>query len=352
MSASNKIAITNVRVFDGSQLSQPTTVIIEGDHIGTDTSGATEIDAKGGTLLPGLIDAHVHITKPEQLTQLSRAGVTTALDMACWPPAHVDSMRNQKGVTDIRSAGTPLTAPGTLHSQLPNLPKDALVETEEQAVDFVSRRIAEGSDYIKVVADVPGPTQEVLNAAVAEAKKQGKLTVAHAARFEAVQMAQKAKVDFLTHVPIDKALTAANVQLMLEEDRPCIPTLAMEEKAIPILKRPGSDYAFSRDSVTTMHKAGVPILAGTDANASAFSPIRHGESLHREFELLIEAGMSTVDVLRSATILTAQRFGLHDRGVIEPGKRADLVLIAGDPIKDIKATRQIEKVWCGGIEVS
>ena len=96
----------------------------------------------------------------------------------------------------------------------------------------------------------------------------------------------------------------------------------------------------------------MPILAGTDANAGPgipFSP-RHGESLHEELELLIEAGLSTVEALRAATVLPAQYFGLHDRGVIEPGRRADLVLIDGDPIADIRATRQIRRVWCAGVE--
>ena len=96
----------------------------------------------------------------------------------------------------------------------------------------------------------------------------------------------------------------------------------------------------------------MPILAGTDANAGPgipFSP-RHGESLHEELELLIDAGLSTVEALRAATVLPARHFGLHDRGVIEPGRRADLVLIDGDPIADIRATRLIRRVWCAGVE--
>jgi imidazolonepropionase-like amidohydrolase len=80
-----------------------------------------------------------------------------------------------------------------------------------------------------------------------------------------------------------------------------------------------------------------------------FSP-RHGESLHDELELLIDAGLSTVAALRAATVLPAQHFGLHDRGVIEPGRRADLLLIDGDPIADIHATRKIRRVWCAGVE--
>ncbi len=79
--------------------------------------------------------------------------------------------------------------------------------------------------------------------------------------------------------------------------------------------------------------------------------ISHGSSLHHELELLVGAGLTTVDALRAATSRPARYFGLADRGVIEPGRRADLVLIDGDPLQDITATRSIRRVWCGGAEV-
>jgi imidazolonepropionase-like amidohydrolase len=106
-------------------------------------------------------------------------------------------------------------------------------------------------------------------------------------------------------------------------------------------------------SVTVMYRAGVPILAGTDANAEAGGPamISHGSSLHHELELLVEAGLTNVDALRAATSRPARYFGLPDRGVIEPGRRADLVLVDRDPLRDITATRSIRHVWCGGAEV-
>jgi imidazolonepropionase-like amidohydrolase len=103
-----------------------------------------------------------------------------------------------------------------------------------------------------------------------------------------------------------------------------------------------------------MYRAGVPILAGTDANAAAGVPaaIRHGVSLHHELELLVEAGLSPLDALRGATSRPAHYFGLADRGLIEPGRRADLVLIDGNPLQDITATRSIRRIWCGGSEVT
>ena len=76
----------------------------------------------------------------------------------------------------------------------------------------------------------------------------------------------------------------------------------------------------------------------------------HGESLHRELELLVDAGLSTLDALLAATALPARYFGLTDRGAIEPGLRADLILIEADPLADITGTRAISRIWCGGVE--
>jgi imidazolonepropionase-like amidohydrolase len=119
------------------------------------------------------------------------------------------------------------------------------------------------------------------------------------------------------------------------------------------LAPPGADYASATASVTALHKAGVPVLAGTDANDSPLIPggVPHGMSLHRELELLTGAGLSPVDALRAATVTPATVFGLADRGVIGPGKRADLVLLDGDPLADIRATRSIRRIWIGGIEI-
>ena len=73
-------------------------------------------------------------------------------------------------------------------------------------------------------------------------------------------------------------------------------------------------------------------------------------SLHDELELLVAAGLSTVEALRAVTVLPAKHFGLTDRGAIRPGLRADLVLLDGDPVADIRATRAICRVWCAGVD--
>lgn len=94
-----------------------------------------------------------------------------------------------------------------------------------------------------------------------------------------------------------------------------------------------------------LHEAGVPLLVGTDA--TPFAPLQ-GESLHRELELLTQAGLTNEQVLTAATSLNADHFGLTDRGRIKPGLQADLLLVDGDPTTDITATKAITDIWRRG----
>ncbi|MFY9767830.1 MAG: amidohydrolase family protein [Mycobacterium sp.] len=356
-----KTALTNVRVFDGTALSEPVTVVIDGGLIGTDPAGAEVIDGDGGVLLPGLIDAHIHLHCAETLEHLSAYGVTTALDMGTWPPAKVNPLRGQVGRTDIRSAGTPATRSGSTHSHIPGFPSAGLVDSPNAASQFVAERIDGGSDYIKIIADIPGPDQPTMNALVAAAHDRGARTVVHATTTPTFAMAVAAKADMITHVPIERALDASVITQMTAAGTVAIPTLTMMKGIVETLAKaaahngaapPPLGYEAARTTVAEMYRAGIPILAGTDANATPgvpFSP-RHGESLHQELELLVDAGLSTLDAIRAATSMPARYFGLDDRGVIAPGRRADLLLLGGDPLADIRATRNIQRVWCAGIE--
>jgi imidazolonepropionase-like amidohydrolase len=348
-----KTVLTNVRVFDGRRLVPGSSVVIGDSRIGTSPTGARIIDGAGGVLLPGLIDAHVHLDSPGRLPVLASYGVTTALDMAS-VPEQTAALRGQAGQTDIRSAGIPAIAPGSLHSHFPGVGEPGLINGPDEAKRFVADRIAEGSDYIKIVVGSPfaDHDQATIDALVAAAHEQGKLVVAHASTAASVAKAQAAGADILTHAPLDQTLGPAAVAQAAAAGRVVVPTLTMMEVIVTNIAPPGADYAHARASVRALHQAGVPILAGTDANDSPGTPagVPHGESLHRELELLVDAGLSTQEVLLAATALPARYFGLSDRGVIEPGKRADLVLIDGDPLADIRATRSIQRIWCGGIE--
>ena len=358
-----RTALLNVRVFDGRQLLPPATVVLDGDRIGADATGAEVIvEGAGAVLLPGLIDAHLHLDGRSALERLVRFGVTTALDMASAPPEFVDSLRGIRGLTDIRSAGTAALAPGSIHSHIPEIGERGLIGTASEAERFVTERFAEGSDYLKILIDLPGPSPDraTVDALVATAHRLGRLVVAHALSYEAAAVAQAAGADALTHTPLDRPLDRAGADRMAAAGRILIPTLVMMEDlahSVPLAMRaqwamPNASFDSARASVATAYRAGVPVLAGTDTNTDAEAPgsFTFGDSLHRELELLVDAGLSTIDALRAATVLPAQHFGLTDRGVVAPGRRADLVLVDGDPVHDIRAVRSISRVWCGGIE--
>jgi len=117
------------------------------------------------------------------------------------------------------------------------------------------------------------------------------------------------------------------------------------ERAFPVQPGAPASFAAVKASLAKLHAAGVRILAGTDAPNPGTT---HGASLHRELELLVQGGLSPLEALRAATSSTADAFGLEGRGRIAPGARADLVLVAGNPLEDITTTRAIERVWKAG----
>ncbi len=227
-SLAGKLAVRNVRVFDGTRLVPGATVVIDGGLIGTDPAGARVVDGHDGVLLPGLIDAHVHLDGPGRLAALASYGVTTALDMAS-VPEETALLRGQPGQTDIRSAGIPAIAPGSLHSHFPGVGQRGLIAGPDEAKRFVADRVAEGADYIKIVIGSPfaDHDQATIDALVAAAHDHGKLVVAHASSVASVAKAQAAGADILTHAPLDQALDPAAAAAAAAAGQVVVPTLTM-----------------------------------------------------------------------------------------------------------------------------
>lgn len=350
--SNHKIALSNIRVFDGREIGEPTTVVIDGSVIGTDPGGAEVIDGGGAVLVPGFIDAHVHLDAPDALDLLAAHGVTTALDMGAVQPELVAALREKAGAATVRSAGAPIVGAGSPHAQIPGIAAVAVIPGPEAAEAMVEQRIADGADYIKLMLEAPGgggPDATSAKAVVAAAHSRNLRVVAHATSLAAYAMALDCGVDVFTHIPLGPPVPAHDIERTLTGQHIVVPTLTMME-GIAEARGISAMFDGALASVGALHAAGVPVLAGTDANTTPGIPFHppHGPSLHHELELLVRAGLSTAEALNAATVVPARHFGLTDRGTIAPGMRADLVLLDGDPIADIRATRAIVRVWCGG----
>lgn len=395
-------AITGARVFDGEKALGERTVVLDGPKIrrigGDVPAGAEVVDGRGATLLPGLIDAHVH-SAPGSRALALRFGVTTELEMQGMNTReNRERVAEDDTVADIRSSGFAITPPGGHPSELmpegfrpggdlpPVMPLMPFSTTPEEAAAFVPRLLARGSDYIKFMIDdgsveghpgLPMLDQATLEAGVAEAKKYGALTVAHTLTLDATRMAAEAGVDGVVHVFMDRPHTEEIVDLVAAAGMFVVPCVCLDAS---MMGSTGSDLAddprvarhldgkweetlrasYDRypqgkledvlETVRALDAAGVDILAGTDASMAEtfFGGLAHGASLHRELRYLVAAGLTPEKALRAATATTARRFGLGDRGRIAEGLRADLVLVDGDPTADIDDTLNIRAVWRRG----
>ena len=370
--------ITNVRVFDGRRLGDATTVVVGDDGVicaGPSAQGesrAEVVDGEGGTLLPGLIDTHVHVDKVAQLEASVSWGVTTMLDMGNKDLANLATLKQRPGLPTVKSAGNPASAPGSVFVRKMGFSVSTTVSGPGDAARFVTERVAEGSDYIKILLEdpkVPGSKAlgtATVTALVTAAHRAGLRTVAHVVSAGTMTAAVRSGADIVTHTALTSGLDSEFAVLLAERPVISIPTLMMmqgvartiRKKFIirmlaPFVPAVRLDYSYAKSTVAAFHRAGAVILAGTDANDDLTAPyqIAHGESLHEELERLVDAGLTPVEALQGATSLAADAFGLDDRGAITVGRRADLLLIDGDPTRNISDTRNIRGVWVGGSRV-
>jgi imidazolonepropionase-like amidohydrolase len=356
--------LDNVRVFDGATVGAPTSVVIDDELIGAETTDGTRIDCTGHTILPGLIDAHVHLDSPANLEKAAHWGVTTMLDMGTQSLALIGELRRCVGGADIRSAIYPAAPPGATPTARMGYPASAAVDGPPDAARFVGDRAAEGADLIKIVLEdpkMPGsvPLDEATVRALVEAARAREFrTVAHAVTYDTFALALRAGVDIITHAPLDRPLDDRLANQIAEHSVPVVPTLIMMRSIIENLgaagrRPPGVDFANCLESVAALNRAGATILVGTDANDQdiTMAKVPHGEGVHTELALLLDAGLTPAQVLAGATTLSARRYGLDDRGRIEPGARADLLLVDGDPTADITKTSNITGVWIAGKRV-
>lgn len=241
MPTAPRTLITNITVFDGMRFIPDVSVLFDNETIiavGSDVEASDDcsvIDGRGQTLLPGLIDAHVHT--PSQLAFAERVlryavvfGVTTVIDLGA-EPSVVAGMKAKATVShevaDLLSAGVLATAPGghplELGGELPTLRRP------EEAASFVAARIAEGSDFLKIVLedgttygiDSPHLDYPVVEALTKAAHDAGLMVIAHAAEQAFARWAIQAGVDVLAHTVVDEP-PAADVVSALSSSRTAV----------------------------------------------------------------------------------------------------------------------------------
>lgn len=309
------------------------------------------VDLGGATILPGLIDAHVHLeiggAPADNALAILRAGFTTVVDLGATTHA-VIALRD-------RVAAGAVQGPRILAAGLWAGKKDGVCEFGGIGVgggpgDFRGRvrdNVTAGADLIKLCVSgwlAPAFQQPEayelddasLKAAVEEARAQQRLVVAHAISLGSVKASLAAGVNGLAHAAFVDEPTAAD---MKRQNMFMIPTLASL-----VADRTGPAAQALRHSVGIANRAGVRLAFGTDGGV-----LPHGENA-KEFGAMVAAGISPIDAIRAATIGAAGAFNLR-AGRLEPGFPADLVAVDGNPLQDLGILSRVVFVMRAGVVV-
>jgi imidazolonepropionase-like amidohydrolase len=333
------------------------------------TDEVTRIEAPGATVLPGLIDCHVHFALSGGPDWLSEVGQSYAL--ACWRAAEFARATLRAGFTSVRTLGGRdgmdtalrdaqrsgvLEAPRIVTANLAICMTGghgAWIGREADGPDEVRKAVREqlkaGADCIKLIATggvmTPGMdvgaqqlTEDELQAGVEEAHKAGRKVGSHAHGASGIHAAVRAGVDSIEH---GSFLMDETIELMKERGTSLSMTLC---SASGIASAPADsvpDWARAKaaraaeamhDSFARAARAGVRLVLGTDAG----TPYNFHGANARELALMVQYGADPITALRAATINGAQLLQLDDRvGSLEPGKQADLVLCEGDVVSDV-----------------
>jgi imidazolonepropionase-like amidohydrolase len=356
---------------------------------------ATKVDARGKTVLPGLWDMHAHFEQVEWGPIYLAAGATTVRDCGNefeFITAVRDAIQNGQGL------GPRLLLAGVVDGSSSFTIGVERVDTAEQAKMWVDRYHDAGFQQMKIYSSV---RIEELKAVAAEAHRLGMSVTGHVPEgittFEAVEAGQ----DQINHIQyivtmmvpppqeganradrmkaaadldLDSAQSQKAIAFLVEHGTVVDPTLALFEfetastakppatfepgvdkiapELAPIFKDvgPPSPLADVQEKMVAkllaitgaLHKAGVPIVAGTDQTIP-------GHSLHREIELYVQAGFTPMEAIQAATIVPARVMGLDKEvGTVEAGKRADVILVDGNPLESIRNIRNVKYVIANG----
>jgi enamidase len=395
------LTLTNVRLIDGTGRDpiEKVAVIIDDKRIkdvelvGSYPDKTNIIDLRGLTVMPGLIDCHLHLGGLTVDRPGKAIGKVSFTDMASffWDYlrnyAHRRRLAIENGVTTIRSAGDhyphiirlrdkitngklvgprifapgpTITAPGghpasTIYKGNRYIIENAVrqIADAKSAREEVKRLVEGGVDCIKAIYSdinpmdithkVPRLSLNVLEVLADEAHQHNLRLMVHTGSPKETMDAIKAGADSIEHGILPGTDTFEFnddlVKMMVDKGTYFVPTLAIAwayKDAYPDV------FSGLKKTFKKLHSAGVNIAAGTDSGTPG---VVIGKGLHKELELMVEAGITPMEAIVVGTKNTADNLGkTSDLGTIEPGKLADIIAVSGDPLKDIRDTREIKLV--------
>ena len=360
--------------------------------------GTEVIGVSGKWIIPGLVDAHVHAESDEDLKQMLRWGVTSVRLMAEDVEAAgrlAAASRTRRDIPEVFPAAPIFTAKGGWWDQgeAPDANLDRFPDTPERAREAAQRAKALGSSEIKLMLDdmrwcrdplprLPRMTRDVAKALAAEARRDGLRVTVHAPNLADAKEAVAGGATALAHGVLDPfdaetvavmksrpvfyiptmdifeflADTRSFVEGVLSDPRAAagLPPAAVERcrsdayaagyrKRYPNFENVRRRLPALRENLRRLRAEGVPVALGTDMWAFP------GLGVSIEMDLYVRSGISPLEAIRAAAQTAARSLGIDtDRGTLEPGKRADFLILSEDPLRNIKNVRSLQEVWKAG----
>ncbi|MFK7951601.1 MAG: amidohydrolase family protein [Ekhidna sp.] len=353
--------IENVQLFDGHVVYSETSLKIESGiiteigNLSRNRDNLVVIDGTGKTIIPGLINSHVHAWIPYHLKNAMEGGVYAVLDMH-GPAEQTKSLRKYKlenGYAKFYSAGYAATVEGGHGTQYGyDVP---IINDQFGPKDFIAKAIKNEADYIKIIYEPGLNTLSIKQVTdlVSESHRNNFLAVAHISDYEDAKALKDTQLDGFVHLWKDEIASPQFLSLLKQNEIFIIPTLSVLEGVIDYYRENGIEKKILSltallEQIAALHRQGIVLLAGTDPPNVGLD---YGWSLHNELELFVKAGLTPLEALKTATAHPSKTFSIENIGTIEKGKIANFNLIDGNPIKEITDSRKIIAQWANGIKI-